>query len=631
MNKKRYPAIGILGGENISALYGVDNGLVDWQGVGIQHFFYKTYEQDLIHSAVTYLRHHSGVLEIGNRKIDGKRHPVHQHPILTKTEDGFLYQTTFISQENSYISWKENVFATKDDKIVFETEIFNSADEMIELEVGGYIILRNPNGKKIAKTIEGAIWEGGKSFVGVYMNKCEQTRVFVESPTGFVYRTMQQLQSDNKDDTDKLSMDYFIGVVVSKQIILAPKDSAMIQWGIIASDTMNNLQSSVWNWNKERELAQCYWKQWLETDVYKNLNLPIDIKEHYDANLVAVKASLLDGFVPADITGHYFSFGSPCYYARDAMMIARALLLSGHYQEVKEIMQYLIDRPTKNNSGEFYQRYNAKGEPREGANNNVFHQLDSQGYFLRNLLTYYERTGEWLLTYESIKSYVNILKHYQGKNGLIGPEGGVNEGVFGPAYITSSNMFIYGGLQAAIKIASLHGDENSKREWTKLAKGIKNGIETTWIEEQGRYGYGYMDYCDELVQKYDTPQYFGPLYGYPIDERFKKNNSFLLQYATFFDNGIGYTEQEYHHGPWLFNTGACAQVQALLNNFNEYWAKVNWMIYHSNGYCLMPEAIDAEDEEHAFINPLTWACAEFVSTISILSTSDGFTLKNEGR
>ena len=94
--------------------------------------------------------------------------------------------------------------------------------------------------------------------------------------------------------------------------------------------------------------------------------------------------------------------GSPSYYARDSMMVARAFMLSGHHREFEDIMLYLINRPTKAN-GEFCQRYNGKGLPSEGANNNVFHQLDSIGYFARNIRDYYFKSGKMLLGYEKFK------------------------------------------------------------------------------------------------------------------------------------------------------------------------------------------------------------------------------------
>ena len=51
--KSLYPGIALIGGENTAGIYSVNGGIVDAQGVGIQHLFYKTYEQDLIHTACT--------------------------------------------------------------------------------------------------------------------------------------------------------------------------------------------------------------------------------------------------------------------------------------------------------------------------------------------------------------------------------------------------------------------------------------------------------------------------------------------------------------------------------------------------------------------------------------------------
>jgi hypothetical protein len=624
MTKKRYPAITVLGGEKISALYGVDNGIVDWKGVGIQHFFYDSYEYDLIHSGVTYIKHTNNVVELGNRLINGKSHPIHQHPSDISTKEGYLYQTSFKSQEVRDISWVEEVYAWGDNKIVFETKVSNEGSFPISLELGSYIILRNPGGGKVEKIGDGVIWEGSGGALRISLDGAKRININPEAPTGFVYRTMANLIV-GAESPSKLSASVFIGVTIGRVFDIPVGGSATVRWSIaggINPDSLLGDQAIDWD-NQKKEAEGC-WKSWLENGVYKSLDLEEEVRNHYQANLAAIKGAILGGFVPADITGHYFAHGSPCYYARDAMMIARAFLLSGHYYEAKSIINYLINRPTKNNSGEFYQRYNALGQPSEGANNNVPHQLDSQGYFMRNLYTYYQRTGEWLLTLDEIKLYVNVLKNFQGQSGMLGLEGGVNEGVFGPAFITSSNMFIYGGLMAAIEIAKHHGDEETSKDWSDFAKAIDLGIQSTWLDEDGRYGYGYVEYDKEVVRKYDTPQYFGPLYGYPLSERIERNNKFMLKHSVFFGHGIGYTEQEYHHGPWMFNTGACAQYQALTGNFEQYNAKVKWMIEHSNGYGLMPEAVDAQDENRSFINPLTWACAEFVSTISILATEDGF-------
>lgn len=622
MSHKRYPAITVVGGERISALYGVDNGIVDWQGVGIQHFFHRNYEMDLVHSGVTFFRHDSGHVEWGNRLSNGKRHPEHQHPIHTRTLDGFRFQTTFRSQENQALSWTEEVMASPDNKLLVETHIANDGPNSIVLDIGTYVILRNPGGGQLRKTDNGALWQGAASALQIAMEGAEDYSLTVESPTGFVYRTLQQLLQ-REASTEPVASRNMLGVALWRTIEIPPQGSVVLHWGIAAGENREEVDTP-WEWEKERSAAIRYWREWTEHAVGNFVSLPARVRDHYLTNLAAIKGALLGGFVPADITGHYFSNGSPSYYARDAMMIARAFLLSGYHQEAESILTYLIGRPTKQNSGEFFQRYNGKGESSEGANNNVPHQLDSQGYMLRNLQTYYERTGKWLLSLEQVKPYVEILFSNQGPHGLIGPEGGVNEGVFGPAYIISSNMFIYGGVMAAAQMAELQGDPQLAARWTRLAESIDRGIQSAWIEDEGRYGYGYVEYAEEVVKKYDTPQYFGPLYGYPISPRIRLNNEFMLEHATFFGDGIGYTEQEYHHGPWLFNTGACAEYQALTGDAEQYVKKVEWMMDHANGYGLMPEAVDAEDENRSFINPLTWACAEFVSTISILATDNGF-------
>ncbi len=128
-------------------------------------------------------------------------------------------------------------------------------------------------------------------------------------------------------------------------------------------------------------MSKCkdYWNQWFETGHIEQLASYQDY-ERTKANLVAMKCSLMNGFVPADLTGHYFANSMPCYYARDAMMTARGFLMAGYYKEFVDVFMYLKHRKKKAN-GEFYQRYNGLGNPDEGANNNVFHQLDSIGFF----------------------------------------------------------------------------------------------------------------------------------------------------------------------------------------------------------------------------------------------------------
>ncbi|MBU9713878.1 hypothetical protein [Evansella tamaricis] len=622
MSKTNYPGVTVIGGENIAALYGVNNGMIDWRGTGIQHFFYNNYELDLIHSATSFLRYGDGVVEIANRKVDGKSHPVHCSPIQCQVKGGFLYSTTFQSQHIDGISWTERIIASEKDCILVETIIKNDSHMHHEVEAGAYCILRNPGNSSVNVEGDSIIWEGEQNWLKVSCQHSQFNDIYIETPTGFVYRTLQQMNRFISGDGKSLKLNKMVGAVAGRKLSLSPGSEHVVTWCLSAGNEKSRSNETI-DWNDTFEQAVTFWKEWLAKTKVEKLSIADQVKQIYYTNLVALKAAVLDGFVPADITGHYFSGGSPSYYARDAMMIARALILAGYKEESASILTYLEKRPVKKN-GEFYQRYNAKGEPSEGANNDVFHQLDSQGYFIRNILSFERQFGEKVVSYDRVRQVSNVLKGSQHPIGLVGPEGGVNEGVFGPAYITSSNMFLYGGLQAAIELAKLNDDHDSMKEWTSLCEKIDEGIQKMWISEEERYGYGLVDYIpQEVVKKYDTPQYFGPLYGYPVTERMEKTNAFLLKHARFFGAGVGYTEQEYHHGPWLFNTGACAQYQAITGNWREYSLIVDWMVNHANEYGLMPEAIDGNDESICFINPLTWACAEFVSTIAICLSKDG--------
>lgn len=619
--EKRYPGIGIIGHDQISALYGVDNGMVDWQGTGIQHFFFGSFDQDLIHSATTYLHDHSrDQIELANRLIGKETHPIHQHPKKSAVEDGFCYTTSFQSQVHEQLFWTEKVYATHQGQIVFETTFQNKGSYELSFTAGGYVILRNPSFKHLSYK-DSVYWENDRTIIKISGENTDEIQFYKESPTGFVYRALQQmLEHKESDEIQEFTNGVMIGIVTKRLIKIQPSEEITIRWMIHAYPSKNaqeNSKRKQKEWKNLLESAKEDWRKWLETGALLTELLPEPLCNLVKTNIIALKASLINGFVPADMTGHYYSNGSPSYYVRDSLMIAKAFLHAGYFQEAKSIIQYAASRKTKGN-GEFFQRYNAIGEPSEGANNNVFHQLDSQGYFLSLVEKYFEKTSEWLVPFEQVEKAANVLFEADKKNGLVGPEGGVNEGVFGPAYITSSNMFIVGGLLSASRIASLHQDLFNEKKWGNLALSIMESIEShTWIEEQKRYGYGFVLYAEELVKKYDTPQFFGPLYGYPITLNFKKMVDVSLEHLTFFSYGIGYSEQEYHHGPWIFNTAANAQCQLLVGNRNQYNQMINWLIDHTNDYGLLPEAIDGNAEDQCFINPLTWACAEFISAVAL--------------
>lgn len=606
---RKYRGIGLIGNETIASIYAVNNGIVDINGTGIYHLFYKNYSHDLLQSAVTLLRVDDTVY-YGNKKWKACTHPHHMVPETTGVEAHYRYTDTFVMEEHKL--WKKDcVYAYGKNLLVFECEVENRGEEIKKIGCFGYAAVRNDR-KITAKCLNNMLEiKTGEACIAMAAAGNGESYLVEDSPTDFAYQAFLDI-SERKQQKEDIETKCRLGCARGKEVTLAPGEKITYKWYLLFADTEEELLKEVEEHRLEnvREEADAYWNNWLNEGIRK-------AKEEEFAsmaltNLVAVKAVIIDGFVPADLTGHYFCNKMPCYYARDSIMVARALLIAGHVKECREIIEYLIGRKRKEN-GEFFQRYDGNGEPNEGANNNVFHQIDSIGYFCRIIYEYYAKTGEMLASEKLLEELTDVIVHADKKLGMAGPEGGVNEGVFGGAYITSSNMFIYGGMKAAEALFEISGNKEYKEKCKTVCSQLYEGIQSTFNETLQRYDYGYVEYHDHTVRKYDTPQYFGPLYGYPNDENMQKTHQYLLKYASFYEDGIGYSEQEYHHGPWLFNTLACAEYAKLYGDYEQYLQKMKWAKEHCNAYGLLPEAVEADDETHCLINPLSWACAEFAA------------------
>ena len=633
MKNRLYPGLGLIGCERLSGIYGVNEGIVDGKGTGVQHLFFDAFGDDLIHTACTLIKIGDAVY-YGNRHETRKGHQNHLKPIRSELVQGFAMTDVF---DLGGLVKEDCAFGFEASKLGFETKLVNQASDDLTVEVYAYVVFRNS--ADIRAMLEG-------DCARVQMGNCQvriaaesnasasglKSYAVSESPTGFLYRTTNAVLYNEKKSQD-IETKTFLGLLIGGVHTLSAHSSVTFQWGMVFADDAKTLEEECAGYQVENgfDRAKVYWDAYIKKGHPHRLKLEsnphaadaLEIENMVRANLIAIKSATNGGFVPADLTGHYFSDGSPSFYARDAMMTARAFLLSGHDAEFESIMRYLMSRLRKT-SGEFYQRYNGWGNPSEGANNNVFHQLDSIGYFMSNLWAYYRKTGICLATYETISALLNPLLASQRKYGMLGPEGGVNEGVYGPAFITSSNMFIYGGLKCAAELletcfSSVFAAENLAATLRQMNAEIFQGIESTYLEGEG-YQYGYVDYHEDLVKKYDTPVYFGCLYGFEYTENMQRTHECLLENAAYFQDGIGYSEQEYHHGPWIFNTAACAEYAYSIGDIKTYTQKYRWIVAHSNAYGLFPEAIYADDESQCFINPLVWACAEFVSASFIEHT-----------
>ncbi len=594
-----YPGLTYVGTGRFVGLYGLNESIVDQKATGLQHLFIDDYKFDLVHTACS-------VVTVDDTAFYGDRiKPKRGHSLRQASESSRVLEHCIYEDEFHYDKFikKDRVTAFDRDYCYFETEVKNVTSNTLDVKFSALCITQNHPEMFVQRVNDMLVFEIRGKYFGIRAEISSEFCMGLDAPSGFMYRGVEDILYNRSNFAEEIQSDTSIATSVSEKNIIQPNEDKTFRWVMVVGDSVQDciIKGEAFDFRDVLSRSSSKWRDWLDRS-YREIAA--------DA-LVALKAASLNGFLPADLTGHYFANGHACFYVRDALMASRAFLYSGHYTEFKEVIAYLMDCPLKEN-GEFYQRYNAYKLPDEGANNNVFSQIDAIGYFTRVLADYFKLTGELLVDIKEIAKIIDVLDTIETKNDLFGPEGGVNEGVYGPAFITSTNMFIAGGLLGAVEMAKSLGEEVFANKWMALANTIIKGCENNFLTEEGYYAYGYVDYHDDLVLRYDTPQLLASSLGYPLSLKYRMNFDFLSEHAIYFGRGYGYSEQEYHNGPWLFNTAGAAQTAYLLRNTELYNEIMTWMKNHRNAYGLLPEAVDARNEANSFINPLMWANAEFV-------------------
>jgi len=111
------------------------------------------------------------------------------------------------------------------------------------------------------------------------------------------------------------------------------------------------------------------------------------------------KVANLNGRIPADITGQFVTNGMPQLYPRDAMMCARVLLLTGHTEEARQVIEFWArpEVPMKT-PGEWYARYDAHGNGVDAGSGARFDEpeWDANGYYIYLLNEYHRSKRVWL-------------------------------------------------------------------------------------------------------------------------------------------------------------------------------------------------------------------------------------------
>ncbi len=332
------------------------------------------------------------------------------------------------------------------------------------------------------------------------------------------------------------------------------------------------------------------------------------------ANLYAARSSSLNGSVPADLTGQFVTNDFPQLYPRDALMVARALELTGHPDEAWEIVLDWLDSDRDGpQPGEWYARYDAVGRAVDGGTGAAFDvpEWDCNGY----LAMLVERLGPQMLDAtqrETLLLAMDTLVSLQDDDGLFF-EGGIVEW---EGRLPATAMTSWAGLDAAARLADAWGEPDRAADYRDAAGRIRGGL---WL----LYDFDRMLLADERDGglAYDTSMLFGPAWGFPADPRLDSSLDWILDNATAHGGGVRYFDgMGYGQDLFYFTTSATAQYASTLGDTEAAGDLIDWMRSFSNRYGLAPERVYTDGSGAAEASPLSWCAAEVA--VAVLARLD---------
>jgi GH15 family glucan-1,4-alpha-glucosidase len=381
--------------------------------------------------------------------------------------------------------------------------------------------------------------------------------------------------------------------------------------------------------------AKTHWDSWMASGRVPDFK-DARYLEAYKRNLYCVKAANLNGQIPADITGQFVTNNMPQLYPRDAMMCARVLLLTGHTEEARQVIEFWASpRIPRKSPGEWYARYDAHAQAVDGGSGARFDEpeWDANGYFIYLLNEYHRAKGVWLVNPKQFYEVADFLVHHISSNGLL-QEGGIVEWT---GYLPATNMICAAALKTAASIALEFGNEQKSATYSEAARRIAvalpqmfNQTRQTYADvrstdRKGQHGESVSDPAGEKTYLWDTTANVGAIWGYPNHRELELSNAFYARTTLKQGGGMQYFDSPdaglaaYGHGVFFFTTAAAAQYQSLYGDNSTAKAFIDWMLHNANSYGLMPEHILPGGRDVSPASPLSWCSAEFAAALLLWS------------
>lgn len=429
-----------------------------------------------------------------------------------------------------------------------------------------------------------------------------------------------------------------------------PNDKKTINIYICCAHT---LQESIYKAIKARnqdvnflmEDTKTYWNDYLDRR-NRVVTEHHELDELYKRSLLVFKLmgdEASGGLLAApEIDEHFARCGRYAYcWGRDAAFITSALDRSGYTEMVDKFYQWAIS--TQSANGSWYQRYHMDGNlaPSWGL------QIDETGTLLWGMLQHYyiikkESFLHWV--WHSVKKGAEFLAGFTDKeNNLPKPTYDLWEERVGQH--TYSAAAVYAGLMASAEISRiLKKNDPQEKKWEETAAKIKNAMETRlWNEERSAFyrglnstvtgwGFeghggkreivanpkGYRRWVSERDIMVDV-SLLGVAVPFEVfdieDEKVVRTAETIEQQLT--SPNIGgirrYETDNYIGGnPWLLTTLWVALYHIRKSNFEKAREYLWWAAKYKTHLGLLPEQVDKDTGEPAWVIPLTWSHAMYV-------------------
>jgi len=575
--KRPWKGYSILGNGHLTAVYSDDSRITSLtRGKGIQHLYFKDYTADYVAStSFEVAGAEAGSSEIGMENFFTARTRTPNQEVLC-----------FVHPDDAVVLSLRATGAPRPYR--FEAHLRN------EIRIDTTVSLKSVENKG---NVAIAMWSNGT--VLAVAAKASQARVAFSGSSIFVTGNL-------KDQAE---------------VLLIPASSQ--------AEALSKMRAV----QRDRNLAATatqYWEQWMNSGILPKA--PAAYLEAYKRNLYCVKAANLNGQIPADITGQFVTNNMPQLYPRDAMMCARVLLLTGHPQEARQVIEFWANRQIPMKApGEWYARYDAHGKAVDAGSGARFDEpeWDANGYFIYLLAKYHESQGAWLVDRNRIYQLGDFLVQHIGQNGLL-EEGGIVEWT---GYLPATNMICSAALQTASTLAHEFGEDVRAQTYAAASRKIAAALpemfdpsrqtyaDVRFTGRKGANGESLAGHGGEKAYLWDTTANVGLIWGYPKHREIELSNMFYEKNTVKLDGGMQYfdtTDPElatYGHAVFLFTTAAASQVQSQYGNAAAAKSYIDWMIRNANAYGLMPERIFLDDSDCSPATPLSWCCAEFAAAL----------------